>query len=865
MKIKNPSQVLTCLLAVGLTGPTLSAQSVDLNVIDEEEVVNLPEFVVRPDLNEGYVATNTISGTRLNERIKELPIPVEIITEEFIDDIGALTIKDALNFTAGLETVITSQQVGENTSNPNAFRLRGYVSEAVLRNGFRVIGATDTSIVTQVDVVRGPNALLYGIGNFGGVVNYVTQSPSDVVLSEISFNYGSWEFVRCSAKARGPIVQDKLGFVTGAFYQENNRWYDIGHDEKWGANTMLEYKPFPSTTLVLEGDYIESRARNPENPLSEAFEGAPIDAPFIDTTEYPQTIVGGSRDGQPTNKGFLRFPSREFRWSGADALSLHKDTSLFAIVRQNFGQYLSFQGGYNFAQRKRYEFDDTLSLSSGLKGILNESQDAARLRAAYPWMYIPQHPQYEAWHEPDFNALQYNFTRNENEETRHQIRAEFAFRAPLGKTQQTLIAGMTYSEFFLRSTNYGFKDTSRPQKAPSSDDTTAYQGAYARYQSIYNLEPIRYRPSATEGFYQLNVPLKDSKFWEKGYYFIHQMKFWKERFQSVLGVRYDWIHTATAERWDYDDEGFSPPLLGTLKGYNHRADGPSTQWNFSTGLSYTPIEQLSFFILRASALQPVYNQTTAEGVIPNPTKGLSYELGVKFEFLARKISGAVSFYQIERTGVVVDTSNKVYGGLNGNDATSDPDWVAQGRGPSRPRGFKDDQSQGVDLQVFFTDFFPGFEIVLNFSYNKYNWERTYGPSFLRKDGVGKSAIFVFAQEDFSDQINRSRLNNDVAPYSVKIWNKYTFKTGVLRGLNLGLGLIWTDRREATFSAFRADDSFKVIPDRLDFSAALGYKRKLRYFDLNLQLNIYNLLDDDTVYGYSYTTPRNLRLQAIFKF
>ena len=101
--------MLTSLLALGLlatprvtVAQTAPKPSTDTKV-EEADTVVLSPFTVSTEKDKGYAATNAISGSRVNTAIKDLPIPVQVITSEFIDDIGATNLRDSLSYVAGIE------------------------------------------------------------------------------------------------------------------------------------------------------------------------------------------------------------------------------------------------------------------------------------------------------------------------------------------------------------------------------------------------------------------------------------------------------------------------------------------------------------------------------------------------------------------------------------------------------------------------------------------------------------------------------------------------------------------------------------------------------------------------------------------
>ncbi|HET7536120.1 MAG TPA: TonB-dependent receptor plug domain-containing protein, partial [Candidatus Didemnitutus sp.] len=168
----------------------------------EEETLVLSPFKVSTDKDKGYAATNAISGSRVDTPIKDIPLPIQVVTSEFINDIGATNLRESLSYVAGIG--LQSQNDLENkggiggiqtsaygpggVNNPEGItsnisgtqvKIRGFITNNVLRDGFLRGSPSDSIGIDRIEVVQGPNALLYGTGNFGGVVDYLTRRPSD--------------------------------------------------------------------------------------------------------------------------------------------------------------------------------------------------------------------------------------------------------------------------------------------------------------------------------------------------------------------------------------------------------------------------------------------------------------------------------------------------------------------------------------------------------------------------------------------------------------------------------------------------------------------------------------------------------------
>lgn len=159
----------------------------------EEEVYQLSPFVVETSKDVGYMASSSLAGTRLRTELKDIGAAVSVLTKEFMDDIGATDNQSALTYATSMEVggVTGNYQGAPNTGsfalaaeednrfNPNSnTRVRGLVGADTTRNYFRTTVAWDGYNTSRVDILRGPNSILFGLGSPGGVVNATTDSAS---------------------------------------------------------------------------------------------------------------------------------------------------------------------------------------------------------------------------------------------------------------------------------------------------------------------------------------------------------------------------------------------------------------------------------------------------------------------------------------------------------------------------------------------------------------------------------------------------------------------------------------------------------------------------------------------------------------
>ena len=162
-----------CLLMAALA-PALSAQTAASSASTAEEPVVLNQFTVSTTADKGYRAGNSVSATRVDTPIKDLPFAVSAFTEQFISDIGARELNDIVAYAPGV-----TSGAKEFTQGNARYSIRGFDGDVTpQRNGFVGNRYVDAGNIARVEVVKGPASLLYGQITPGGTVNYITKRPT---------------------------------------------------------------------------------------------------------------------------------------------------------------------------------------------------------------------------------------------------------------------------------------------------------------------------------------------------------------------------------------------------------------------------------------------------------------------------------------------------------------------------------------------------------------------------------------------------------------------------------------------------------------------------------------------------------------
>lgn len=251
------SLLLAALNALPVTAQTTASTSED----ESEEIVNLSPFEVTADTN-GYFQSNTMSGTRLNSKIEDLGQSITVMTKEQMEDFAMLDINDAFDHMAGtegtgsyslFETDRTGAVIDEVSLNPNnANRVRGIGNANIAFNNIATTGRVpvDPLWMDSLELSRGPNANIFGLGNASGTVN---QAPATANLSR-NFttldmrvdSYGGW---------RGSLdvnrsLNEKLALRASYAQQHTGFERKPSGEDAERLSLQVKARPFENTTVA---------------------------------------------------------------------------------------------------------------------------------------------------------------------------------------------------------------------------------------------------------------------------------------------------------------------------------------------------------------------------------------------------------------------------------------------------------------------------------------------------------------------------------------------------------------------------------------------------------------------------------------
>lgn len=198
---------------------------------------------------------NRVNALKSPTLIIDVPQSLSITTADQIIEQGFDSIGDIVLYTPGL-----TQSQGEGHRDAVVFR--GVRSTA----DFFIDGVRDDvqyyrSLynLEQVEVLRGPNALFFGRGGTGGVINRVTKKGS---LEEnfVGYKASVDTFGAFDASIDiNQVISDNVALRVNAYYESLNNHRDFFDGERFGINPTLFVELTPSTTLNLSYEYVDNQ------------------------------------------------------------------------------------------------------------------------------------------------------------------------------------------------------------------------------------------------------------------------------------------------------------------------------------------------------------------------------------------------------------------------------------------------------------------------------------------------------------------------------------------------------------------------------------------------------------------------------
>lgn len=272
----NPAPGLAKITVTQTTATQVTINITGIEAAPEAELVTNPQGVtlaVTPILAEaetevtvtankiqdGYTVPKATTATRTDTPLRDIPQSIQVIPQEVIEDQQVIRLDDALRNVSG---------VVQNSADPRGqrFQIRGFDSASVIRNGFpQTFGSDgnsafqDLTNVEQIEVLKGPAAILFGVSEPGGVINLVTKKPLSEPYIGLELKAGNRNFISPSIDLSGPLTEDgSILYRLNASYrrEDSDRNFDMPI-ERFFIAPVLQFKLGERTDFTVELEYTD--------------------------------------------------------------------------------------------------------------------------------------------------------------------------------------------------------------------------------------------------------------------------------------------------------------------------------------------------------------------------------------------------------------------------------------------------------------------------------------------------------------------------------------------------------------------------------------------------------------------------------
>ena len=255
---RRPLRILASVSLIALAAGPVQATAQEAW---DDGMANDQEIIVTGE-KEGYVAISS-AGLKTNTPLLDTPQTVSVVTREQLDDQALQDIGDILRYTPGAS-------IGQGEGNRDQITIRGQNSTA----DFFVDGIRDDVQyfrplynIERVEIHKGPNAMIFGRGGGGGIVNRVTKSPiADRQFGEATASVDSFGAYYLAGDLNLP-VGDMAAFRINGLYEEFNNHRNFYDGRRFAINPTFGAELDSDNRILLSYEYVDdNRAVDRGNP-----------------------------------------------------------------------------------------------------------------------------------------------------------------------------------------------------------------------------------------------------------------------------------------------------------------------------------------------------------------------------------------------------------------------------------------------------------------------------------------------------------------------------------------------------------------------------------------------------------------------
>jgi outer-membrane receptor for ferric coprogen and ferric-rhodotorulic acid len=255
MRVKIAALLLaaTCQIAIATTACAAAGDGSDKSDADI--------IVTAAKLKESQL-NDSASATGLDLSLRETPQSVSVIDRQRIEDFALTNIADVLDQAVGVNVNRNETDRTDYTSRGFDVTNRQVDGIGVALQGGVQFGDLDTALYERVDIVRGANAIMTGVGNPSATINYLRKRPTEQFQANGSAEVGSFDMWRIEGDVSGPL--NAAGTIRARVidaHEERASYLDYDHTNRDVGAILLAADLTPSLTATVGYSAQDNRAR----------------------------------------------------------------------------------------------------------------------------------------------------------------------------------------------------------------------------------------------------------------------------------------------------------------------------------------------------------------------------------------------------------------------------------------------------------------------------------------------------------------------------------------------------------------------------------------------------------------------------
>ena len=528
IKSKYLIKTITYIL-LGCLLPSISIANTSEKNSPDDKKIELVEIEVKDNVARTYLKKRISSATKTDTRIRDIPQSISVITEEQIKDQSLLGLTDAIKYSPGV-------MAGQGEGNRDSVWFRGNQSTSDLFvDGVRddVQYYRDLYNIDRVEVLMGPNGMIFGRGGVGGVINRVTKEAHWENKNELRMQGGTYDHKRSSIDLNSGI-NETLAVRINAMIEDSGSFRQGVESEKKAINPTFTFKPSDKTKIVVGMEYFNDKRTNdrgipsvsnglqsrPFSTSRSTFFGNASQSPNEAIVKNGYAIIDHTFDNGMSVKNTTRF---------SDYDKYYQNVYANSSVQAN--GTLTIDGYYDNTQRQNFFNQTDLiynfktgsvshKLLTGLEIGLQENQNYRIVNSGTDPTPLASNP---------FALLTFNSSRSRNTSTDISNQAIYLQDQIYLNEQFQIIAGLRYDKFKTK-----FNDSVTIANSASINDQFISPRVGLVYKpiepvSLYTNYSLSYLPRTGEQLTSLTSSIKS---------------FDPEKFTNIeAGIKYDLLQS----------------------------------------------------------------------------------------------------------------------------------------------------------------------------------------------------------------------------------------------------------------------------------------------------------------------------------